>query len=325
MREQGVESYLTDDPHAITPDVTQVISHGLWQWPGVVARKNYLAYGVPYFIFPHGMLDPWFKRAFPVKHLKKQLYWWWRQGRILRDAQAVCFTTDEERRLGQGTFRPYQAKEIVTGLGVSDPPGKAETQKAEFFDSFPQLKDKKLLLYLGRFHPKKGLDLLIRSFMADAVEGEILVLGGPLEKPDKYLTRLLNETKGREDKIFWTGMLSDGLKWGALRSADALVLPSHQENYGMVVAEALSVGTPVFLTDKVNLWKEVTQSGAGIVAHDDKKGVDRLLADWRADRHDGMSEASVRCFEEKLHIRNCAKRLIQLMNSSESQANVKSA
>ena len=324
MREQGVESYVTDDPLGIAPDVTQVISHGLWQWPGVVARKNYLASGVPYFLFPHGMLDPWFKRAFPFKHLKKQAYWWWRQGRILRDARVVCFTTDEERRLGQGTFRPYQAKEFVTGLGVSDPPSNAEKQTAEFFNSFPKLRDRKRLLYLGRMHPKKGLDLLIRSFLAGCLEGEILVLGGPLEKPDKYLTKLLNETKDREDKIVWTGMLSDGLKWGALRSADALVLPSHQENYGMVVAEALSVGTPVFLTDKVNLWREVTQAGAGLVYEDDRSGIDRLLSDWRNNRHAGMSEASLRCFEEKLHIRNCAKRLIELMDGSESRVHVKS-
>ena len=149
-------------------------------------------------------------------------------------------------------------------------------------------------------------------------------MGGPLEKPDKYLTKLLNETKDREDKIVGTGMLSDGLKWGALRSADALVLPSHQENYGMVVAEALSVGTPVFLTDKVNLWREVTQAGAGLVYGDYRSGIDRLMADWRNNRHAGMSEASLRCFEEKLHIRNCAKRLIELLDGSESRAHVKS-
>jgi len=263
------------------------------------------------------MLDPWFKRTFPFKHLKKQAYWWWRQGRILQDAQAVCFTTEEERRLARGTFRPYQAKEIVTGLGVGDPPGNEEKQRKEFFNEFPQLKDRKRLLYLGRMHPKKGLDLLIRSFLADCLEGETLVLAGPLEKPDRYLTKLLNETKGMEGKIVWTGMLSDDLKWGALRSADALVLPSHQENYGMVVAEALSVGTPVFLTDKVNLWREVTEAEAGFVAGDDERGIARLLEGWRANRHAGLREACITCFEEKLHIRNCSKRLIELMNGSE--------
>jgi glycosyltransferase involved in cell wall biosynthesis len=174
-------------------------------------------------------------------------------------------------------------------------------------------------------HPKKGLDLLVRSFLADYHEGETLILAGPLDKPDKYLTKLLNETKGLEDKIVWTGMLCGDLKWGALRSADALILPSHQENYGMVVAEALSVGTPIFLTDKVNLWREVTVAGAGFVAEDNERGVNRLLADWRTKRHAGMKEACMTCFEEKLHIRNCAKRLIELLNDSVGRVGEKSA
>ena len=324
LRAHSIESSITDDPEGIDPRANHVVTHGLWQWPGTVARKHFLDHGIPYFLFPHGMLDPWFKRTFPFKHLKKQAYWWWRQGRILQDAQAVCFTTEEERRLAQGTFRPYEAKEIVTGLGVGDPPGDKAKQLAEFFNEFPQLKERKLLLYLGRMHPKKGLDLLIRSFLTDCLEGETLVLAGPLKKPDRYLTKLLNQTKGMEDKIVWTGMLSDDLKWGSLRSADALILPSHQENYGMVVAEALSVGTPVFLTEKVNLWREVTKAGAGFVAGDDQSGIDRLLEDWRTNRHAGMRQASITCFEEKLHIRNCAKRLIELLNDSEGRAGVKS-
>ena len=151
-----------------------------------------------------------------------------------------------------------------------------------------------------------------------------MVLAGPVDEPDRYLTKLLGETKGMDEKIVWTGMLSGDLKWGALRSADALVLPSHQENYGMVVAEALSVGTPVFLTDKVNLWREVTEAGAGVVAEDDERGIDRLLKDWRTNKHAGMREACVPCFEEKLHIRNCAKRLIQLLNDSNDRVGLKS-
>lgn len=320
LRAHSIESSITDNPNGIDPNANQIVAHGLWQWPGKVARKHFLDQGIPYFVFPHGMLDPWFKRTFPFKHLKKQAYWWWRQGRILKDARAVCFTTEEERRLAQGTFTPYQAKEIVTGLGVGDPPGNEAKQRTEFFNEYPQLKERKRLLYLGRMHPKKGLDLLVRSFLTDCLEGEILVLAGPLEKPDRYLAKLLSETKGLEDKIVWTGMLSDDLKWGALRSADALILPSHQENYGMVVAEALSVGTPVFLTDKVNLWREVTKSGAGFVASDDERGIDGLLEDWRSNRHAVMRKACITCFEEKLHIRNCTKRLIEQMNGSEGRA-----
>lgn len=313
LREHGVESIITDDPNEAHRSDSHLVAHGLWQWPGAVARQCLAKYGTPYLLFPHGMLDPWFKRTFPFKHFKKQLYWWWRQGRILKDAQAVCFTTEEERRLARKTFRPYEGNEVVTGLGVGDPPGNEEKQRKEFFLRFPELVDRKLLLYLGRMHPKKGLDLLLSSFLDACLEGETLVLAGPLENPDRYLNQLLTQTKGLKNKVVWTGMLSGNLKWGALRSADALILPSHQENYGMVVAEALSVGTPVFLTDKVNLWREVTEAGAGIVAEDDEKGITRLLHDWRSSRHVGMSKACITCFEEKLHIRNCAKRLIELL------------
>ena len=57
-----------------------IIAHGLWQWPSYKAWKNYKANGTPYSVFPHGMLDPWFKKSYPLKHVKKQVYWYLRQG-----------------------------------------------------------------------------------------------------------------------------------------------------------------------------------------------------------------------------------------------------
>ena len=110
------------------------IAHGLWQWPGQRAREL----GNPYLVYPHGMLDPWFKKSYPIKHLKKQFYWWIRQGAIIRNAQAVCFTTEEERRLAQGTFFPYRRKEVVTGLGVNDPPPGGDEQSTAYFATVSQ-------------------------------------------------------------------------------------------------------------------------------------------------------------------------------------------
>jgi glycosyltransferase involved in cell wall biosynthesis len=313
LKNLGVESLVSDDPKELNKNPMHCIAHGLWQWPSVAAWKNFRSMGAPYLIFPHGMLDPWFKHTFPFKHLKKQAYWWLKQGRILREAKAVCFTTEEERRLAQRTFWPYRCREVVTGLGVTDPPFDAERQIDQFLHKFPQLRGKKTLLYLGRMHPKKGLDLLIRSFLREKRDGELLVLAGPLEPVDRYMKNLQQETKGHEDKIVWTGMLEGDLKWGALRSANALILPSHQENYGMVVAEALSVGTPVFLTDKVNLCREVVDAGAGFVAKDDQAGIDQLLAGWRMDKHAGIKEACLSCFGKRLHIRNCSQKIMDLL------------
>jgi glycosyltransferase involved in cell wall biosynthesis len=81
----------------------------------------------------------------------------------------------------------------------------------------------------------------------------------------------------------------------------------------MVVAEALSVGTPVFLTDKVNLCREVVDAGAGFVAKDDQAGIDQLLAGWRMDKHAGIKEACLSCFGKRLHIRNCSQKIMDLL------------
>lgn len=314
MQSLGVDSSISDKAR-LEENVTHVIAHGLWQWPGAFAQKVFLAEKTPYLLFPHGMLDPWFKQTFPFKHIKKQAYWWWKQASILRNAKAVCFTTGEECNLARNTFFPYRCREAVTGLGVNDPPSGKEQQREAFYLSFPHLKNRKVLLYLGRMHPKKGLDNLIRSFIRHCSENETLVLAGPIDNPDGYLAGLLKDTSKFEDRIVWTGMLTGNLKWGALRTADALILPSHQENYGMVVAEALSVGTPVFLTEKVNLWREVLEAGAGLVAGDDEAGIDSLVGDWKKNSHAGMTNACMSCFEEKLHIRKCAERILNLLNA----------
>ena len=318
LKEKKISSLILDKSTVEIKNTKLVIAHGLWQWPSYRAWKNFKKTGVPYLVFPHGMLDPWFKKAYPIKHLKKQIYWWLVQGKILRDAHAVCFTTEEERLLAQKTFTPYQCKEVVTGLGVAEPPGDAEQQVALLHTELPQLKKKRALLYLGRFHPKKGVDMLIESFLKDCGEDEVLLLAGPKEKPDSFLNGLIKHTDGRENQIIWTGMLEGDLKWGALRAADSLILPSHQENFGMVIAEALSVGTPVLLTDKVNLWREVVGSNAGIVANDDQKGIDQLVKKWRAGESRSCVDNTISCFREKLHISKTVDNIITLFQENKA-------
>ena len=310
LNEQNVDSEVRFD-RQFSGKQTLSIAHGLWQWPNRQANELFLGNGIPYLLFPHGMLDPWFKRKYPLKHIKKQIYWWLKQGKILNQAKAVCYTTEEERRLAQSTFWPYRCEEQVTGLGIRKPPDPIPEEEI-LFKKFPQLRGKRILLYLGRLHPKKGLDMLLKSFCHIGTENEFLMIAGPLDEKDRYQQSLLAYSANWEN-ILWTGMLEGNLKWEAMREADALILPSHQENFGMVVAEALSVGTPVFLTDKVNLWREVESYGAGLVAKDNQEGIDHLVGSWKEKIHGGMTGFAHRCFEEKLHIRNAASKIIGLM------------
>ena len=203
---------------------------------------------------------------------------------------------------GSKDFFPYQANEVVTGLGVQAPPQELDISKEKFLEKYPALKRRKVLLYLGRFHPKKGVDELIRSWKRRNPQDEVLVLAGPVNKKDSWIQKLLSLV-GEDPSVVWTGMLQGNEKWGALCSADAMILPSHQENYGMVVAEACSVGLPVYLTNKVNLWREVVDAGSGVAENDDPAGIQSLVDQWllaedRAER----SHAAKQCFEQRLHI-----------------------
>ncbi len=291
-----------------------LIAHGLWQYPGTATRKAALKADKPYFVYPHGMLDPWFRRTYPLKHLKKVLFWWLCQGRILRDAKAVCFTTEEERRLARGTFRPYQCDEEVTGLGITEPPGDETVQVEAFSRQFPELCNRRQLLFLGRIHRKKGIDLLLKAFGELAMGDERLVLAGPIEDV-VYEGELKRLAKPFADRVTWAGMLRGDGKWGALRAADALVLPSHQENFGLVVAEALAVGTPVLITDKVNLWREVEDDSAGHVSTDDLTGVRSLLRGWLASSFVELAANARSCFEKRFRVEIAAHNLAELAKS----------
>ena len=143
-------------------------------------------------------------------------------------------------------------------------------------------------------------------------EDEVLVLAGPLTQGDSWVKNLQNLAK-EDSSIIWTGMLEGDLKWSALRLADAMILPSHQENYGMVVAEACSVGLPVYLTDKVNLWREVIDAGAGNVEIDTLKGIENLLNQWSVADRNKLSMGAQKCFTDSLHISRTVENLIEVM------------
>jgi glycosyltransferase involved in cell wall biosynthesis len=87
----------------------------------------------------------------------------------------------------------------------------------------------------------------------------------------------LSDELGVIDRIHWPGMLKGELKWGAFRSAEAMILPSHQENFGIVVAESMACSTPVLISDKVNVWREVVSSHSGLVEPDTLEGTGNLI------------------------------------------------
>ncbi len=299
-----------------------ILIDGLWQYPGLAARAGALAARVPYFVFPHGMLDPWFRRRYPAKHLKKQAFWWLGQYRVLRDADRVIFTTEAERDLAPETFTPHQWRDAVVPLGTNRPEGDPEAQRAAFFGALPALRGRRFLLFLSRIHPKKGCDLLLRAFcqVAPAHPELDLVMAGP--DPDGLRPGLeaIASEAGLAGRVHWPGMLQGDAKWGAFRAAEAFVLPSHQENFGIAIAEAIACGLPVLISDKINIWHYITEDGTGFVEEDTGPGTLRLLERWFALQPAEQAAMAARTgpsFDKRFSMRTCAARIRALVEEAQ--------
>lgn len=301
-----------------------VIVNGIWQyssfgvWLALRSLRKQNLHTPAYFVFTHGMLDPWFKRTYPLKHLKKWLYWFWAEFQVLRDAEAVLFTCDEERILARESFWLYKCNEIVVNLGTAAPTGDV-LQREVFLARFPELRHKRLLLFLSRIHVKKGCDLLIEAFAKVATEDDSLhlIMAGPDLTGWQAELQLLAKKLDIDKKITWTGMLSGDLKWGAFYASEVMLLPSHQENFGVVVAEAMACGIPVLISNKVNIWREIAADGAGLVANDDLNGTVQSLQKWLAmtpNEQKVMQEKAKQCFTKRFEIHNAAQSLVEVLN-----------
>jgi len=300
-------------------DYDRVIVNGIWQYLSFAAWRRYAGSSVPYYVFPHGMLDPWFKETFPLKHLKKWLYWPWAEYRVLRDAAAVIFTAEEERFRARKSFWLYRCREKVSPLGV-EAPLISSNAKSEFLSRYPQLQNSRNFLFLGRLHPKKGCDILLEAFARFRSNDSIsLILAGPdqvgWESDLRRQVTRLNLT----NRVVFTGMLEGSMKQGAFANAEAFVLPSHQENFGISVVEALAVSVPVLISNRVNIWREIEADRAGYVESDDLAGTTRLVQRWidtaPAER-EMIRQNARRCFEQRFEINRAVDSLLQILNET---------
>lgn len=208
-------------------DYDVIIVNGLWNYAALVARLALVRGKTPYVVYPHGMLDPWFKRHAPLKAVAKQAVWWLCEGALLRRAGAVLFTSEDERQLARQSFWPYRARERVVGYGAIDIEGDPDAQRLAFRSAVPRLGDRRFLLFLSRIHPKKGCDLLVTAFARLAAKHPDidLVIAGPDQVGIEGDLRARADALGIGARVHWPGPLFGSAKWGAMRAAEAFVLP----------------------------------------------------------------------------------------------------
>jgi glycosyltransferase involved in cell wall biosynthesis len=292
-----------------------VIVNGVWQFHGVAARRV-LAGKKPYAVFAHGMLDPYFMRRYPLKHLKKLVYWILAERRNLGKAQAVCFTSEEEKRIAAQGFPVRNFRGVVIPYGTPGPTGEPTELKSAFAKAFPALQGKPYLIFLGRIHAKKGCDLLLEAFAHAAPKTLALVMAGPDETGLKPELEALAQKLKIADRVVWTGMLTGDVKWGALYGARAFVLPSHQENFGIAVADALSCGLIPLISDKVNIAHQVAGDGAGLVEPDTLAGTRRLIERFLAmnpEARGEMQKRTLACYQRRYTLANSAAELYRAL------------
>lgn len=296
--------------HAREFDV--VVVNGLWNFTTLGFVLSGGLRGRPYVVYTHGMLDPWFRRSAPLKHVLKQMVWWFADGLVVNNAAGVFFTAEEERVLADGAFWPYRAKPVVVPYGAGDVPPDHAAQDAAFAAAAPRLGARPYLLFLSRIHPKKGLDLAIAAFARHAAARPDLqfVIAGPDQSGLRPALEAQVAAAGLAARVHWTGMLKGDAKWGALRNAEALFLPSHQENFGIVVAEALACGVPVLISDKINIWREIVADGAGLVGPDTEAGASAVLQQFLALTPEGKSDMKARargCYTLRFDVRKATE------------------
>lgn len=301
-------------------DYDVVIVSGLWNVATLAARLGLPGKRTPYILFTHGMLDPYFKRANPLKSFFKQLLWLGNERVLIRRAARVLFTCEEERRLARMSYRPYAAREQVVAFGTADAPPPTTAQQAAFAAHIPALRSRPFLLFLSRIHEKKGVDLLIRGYAAwlraEPTTRFDLVIAGPDSNGLRGRMEALAREEGVESHVHWPGMLKGEAKWGAFRSCDAFILPSHQENFGIVVAEAMACAKSVLISDKVNIWREVADDGAGVVETDSVEGVIAILRRWTSmsdDQRRAMESAARAAFLRRYDMDSAVEDLEHVM------------
>jgi glycosyltransferase involved in cell wall biosynthesis len=216
--------------------------HGIWQEHCMhacsAARRTFR----PYVVSAHGMLDSW---AIRQKLWRKAPYMALWERRNLASAACLRALTNNEvldyRREG------FTGNVAVVPNGVSIP---AEASPELLLEAYPELKSRRTVLFLGRLHPKKGVDLLCSAWSKIAAHfpDTVLLIAGPDSDGTMAHLKTMVESAGIAKQVVFAGMLAGPLKWSALAASDVFVLPSHSEGFSVSTIEALGMGIPVIIT-----------------------------------------------------------------------------
>ena len=261
--------------------------HGLWEHSTLVAARAARKADKPYILSAHGMLQAW---ALNNKRLKKAVYGAFIERSNLRHAACLHALTQAEVK----DYRDYGLTNPVAVIpnGVEIP---KNIDPQIFLATFPELRNKRLVLFLSRLHTKKGVDILCQAWASAAKRwpDAQLVLAGPDFENTRASIEAAIASSGMQERVTITGMLDSGLKWSALSAADCFVLPSYSEGLSVSVLEAMGMRLPVIITRQCNL-PEVASKGCGWVIEPTAGALESALNDCLCASSSALAEMSSR-------------------------------
>jgi glycosyltransferase involved in cell wall biosynthesis len=236
--------------HQLAPKVDVIHDHGLWLMPNVEAGRAALLAGKPFIVAPRGMLAP---AALSFSRIKKRIVWAFLQGEVLRRATCIHATSEQEHDEIRDFGLNNPIAIVPNGIDLPEPAVRPVSSTT----------NGRIVLSLGRLHPKKGLDRLVHAWAT--IEAAYPAWRLRIVGPDELgyagkLAALARELKAQ--RISFGKSVAGDAKIAAYQQADLFVLPTLNENFAITVAEALAVGTPVIAT-KGAPWRGLESEGCG--------------------------------------------------------------
>lgn len=247
---------------AFNPQIVHL--HGVWCWYLHQDIRICRELKIPYVIAPRGSLDAW---SVKQKWVKKKLALWLYQGNDLRHAAAIHVTAEKEKNDVQkliGCGVPM----IMSANGINLPKSLPEWNQHS--------DGRRRMLFLSRMNEKKGVQNLVEAWNKVRPSGWccelVYSVGNSIDEEYERKVKQRVQDLGLQDSFIFTGALDNDAKWVAYRRADAFVLPTHTENFGIVIAEALYAGLPV-LTTKMAPWQGLVEHDCGLWVDDNLRAI----------------------------------------------------
>ncbi len=293
------------------------VVHGIWELNTLIAK---LLLNKNYFVFSHGQLDPYFKNE-KFNILKKKLYWFLIEKKNLINAKSLLLTSVNEKKMLNNTYVDTQGiKKTVVEYGIQKPKINKKILEKKFYQKFKFLKKKKFFLFLGRFHKKKGCEILLKSMEIILRKDQriFLLMAGPHSNYKSSLVKLSKKLNINKN-IIWSNFLKNDLKWASILKCQAMVLSSHGENFGISVIESLSMSRPVLITNKVNTANYIKKTNSGFVSTDKVKNFHKILINFLKLKNKSkkiMGKNAFKCYLQYFNLVNSNNKFISMLKKN---------